>query len=129
MHGMRTALETPRATAVAVTASELTVALEDGRRVSVLITWFPRLSYATPEEREHVEITARGKALRWPLLDEDIRVEHLLIARKEGESATSLKRWRAEMDRRRAEDDRGPWGEEKPLPTWWPDDSEDNSHA
>ena len=44
---------------VVVSEDALTVELEDARTVSVPLVWYPRLSYATPEERYNWEIIGR----------------------------------------------------------------------
>ena len=49
-------LSEARAMDVAVSEDALTVELEDARTVSVPLVWYPRLSYATPEERNNWEI-------------------------------------------------------------------------
>ena len=45
---------------VKVTENELIVSLVDGRVISVPITWYPRLSLGTAEERNHYELMGRG---------------------------------------------------------------------
>ena len=103
-----------------VTDSELVVELEDGRTLSVPISWYPRLAYGTPEEHSQVEVIGSGVGMHWPLLDEDVSVEGLLAGWKSGKSARSLKRWRGKLDQRRqthaSGGDPGPWVEPEPLP-------------
>ena len=53
------------ASEVVVTEDELTVSLVDGRRISVPLVWYPRLSHATQIEREKYELIGRGH--RYPL--------------------------------------------------------------
>ena len=109
-----------RATSARVTDSELVVELEDGRTLSVPISWYPRLAYGTSEERSVVELIGRGSGLHWPLLDEDVSVEGLLAGWTSGEGARSLKQWRERLDRRRrvraSGGNPGPWAEWEPLP-------------
>ena len=57
------------------------VELEDGRSLGVPLAWFPRLSRATPEQRENYRIGYSGNGLHWDDLDEDISVEGLLAGR------------------------------------------------
>ncbi len=83
----------PRITGVSVTEDTLTVDLEDGRTISVPIAWYPRLAYATPEERAHFQISGAGYGIHWPDLDEDIGVEGLLLGKKSTESPKSFERW------------------------------------
>ncbi|MFG0317901.1 MAG: DUF2442 domain-containing protein [Planctomycetota bacterium JB042] len=68
----------PRATTVTVTEEELTVSLRDGRRVSVPLTWFPRLLRAAETEREAWRLVGGGAGIQWPALDEDLSVAGLL---------------------------------------------------
>jgi hypothetical protein len=81
-----------------VTEDELTVMLSDGRRMSVPLAWYPRLFYATEEERQNWVLLGDGYAIEWPDLDEHIGIEGLLAGRSSGESARSLQRW---LDSRR----------------------------
>src|SRR5438552_12437310 len=67
-----------RATQVSFVDDYLSVDLEDGRRISVPIVWFPRLLEATPEQRSHWRLIGRGIGINWPDLDEDVSVEGLL---------------------------------------------------
>jgi len=50
------------------------VALTDGRVIIVPLVWFPRLSGASPEQRERCEVGGGGIGLHWPELDEDLSV-------------------------------------------------------
>ena len=77
---------------VRVTHDTLTVDLTDGRTISAPIVWYPRLAYATPEERNKWEIGS-GIGIHWPDLDEDISVENLLRGQMSGESQKSLQKW------------------------------------
>jgi hypothetical protein len=64
------------ATAVRFDEHTMWVALSDGRTLGVPLAWFPRLTNASPAERNCVEITRTG--LHWGKLDEDIAVAGLL---------------------------------------------------
>ncbi|HSX81828.1 MAG TPA: DUF2442 domain-containing protein [Candidatus Saccharimonadia bacterium] len=68
-----------------ITEAALTVALSDGRTLSVL--------HATPEERGNWRFIGKGQGLRWEDIDEDISIENLLAGKPSGESQTSLKKW------------------------------------
>ena len=83
----------PAATAVVVTDDTFTVALSDGRTLSVPLTWFPRLLYGSAAERQHWQLIGQGVGIHWPELDEDISVEGLLAGLPSGESQRSLRRW------------------------------------
>jgi hypothetical protein len=75
---MNTSTLETRARDVAVTATELTVHLRDGRTVSVPLAWFPRLLNATPEQRSNLELIGDGEGVHWPDLDEDLSVAGIL---------------------------------------------------
>lgn len=102
-------VEDARAVRAEITEDELTVHLEDGRTVVTPLAWYPRLIFATPEERENFRITGPGYGLHWPELDEDLSVRGMLLGRSSGEGARSLKRWKKEMQRRRREGLTSPW--------------------
>jgi hypothetical protein len=89
------AAETAIAKAVKVTADTLIVELKDGRTVSVPLAWYPRLALGTPTERRRWELIGPGIGIHWPILDEDISIEALLLGLASNESAASLQRWRA----------------------------------
>ena len=84
-------MRVPEATQVSVTDSALTVELADGRTLTVPLVWYPRLSHATFEERNHWRFIGRGEGIHWPDLDEDISVANLLAGKPSGESQRSLK--------------------------------------
>ena len=88
-------LSGPRAQSVVVTDDSLTVDVVDGRTVSVSLSWYPRLSHASPSERDNWRLIGQGEGIHWPDIDEDIHVDGLLRGRPSGESQDSLKRWLA----------------------------------
>lgn len=67
-----------RVRGVEVDADELSVALMDGRRISVPVAWYPRLANATQAQRERWEIAGGGWGIHWPEIDEDLSTEGLL---------------------------------------------------
>ena len=85
----------PFAVDLSVTDSTLTVALDDGRSLSVPLAWYPRLAHATDAERAHWQLLGGGYAIEWPDLDEHIGVAGLLAGHRSGESPASLQRWLA----------------------------------
>ena len=89
----RVDIDIPNAERVTVTDDTLGVELSDGRSVTVPLTWFPRLLYATAGEREGWRLIGRGEGIHWEALDEDISVESLLAGKPSGESQASLKKW------------------------------------
>jgi len=80
---------------VKLTDDELIVGLKDGRTIAVPVAWYPRLLYATKEERNHWQLIGDGEGIHWEDLDEDISVQHLLAGITSGESQKSLRRWLA----------------------------------
>jgi hypothetical protein len=65
---------------VTVTAERLIVTLADGRELSAPLTWFPRLTDATDEQRRKWQFIGRGHGIHWPEVDEDISIASLLRA-------------------------------------------------
>lgn len=82
-----------RAQEVTVTEDTLTVELADGRSISVPLAWYPRLVHGTPEERGNWRLIGESTGIHWPMLDEDISLENLLMGRASEESQKSFKRW------------------------------------
>jgi len=72
---------TPRAVRAWYADGFIWIELEDGRRVGFPPAKFPRLQNADPADLAGVRIEARGKALRWEKLDEDLSVEGILAGR------------------------------------------------
>jgi len=60
------------------TEDALSVALRDGRIITVPLAWYPRLAEASPEERRNWEVCGGGYGIHWPDLDEDLSTEGLL---------------------------------------------------
>ena len=83
----------PNAVSVEVSGRALSVTLSDGRTVPIPVDQYPRLAYATKQERANWRIIGRGHGIHWEDLDEDISVEGLLAGNRSGESTTSLTRW------------------------------------
>jgi hypothetical protein len=86
------------ASAVVVTEDELTISLIDGRRISVPLVWYPRLSHATEMERGKYELIGRGTGIHWPLIDEDLSVSGILKGNPSYESEKSLTAWLKERE-------------------------------
>jgi hypothetical protein len=86
-------IDIPSAENVTITEDTLSVDLSDGRMISVLLTWFPRLLQSTPEERNNWRLIGKGHGIHWEDIDKDINVEGLLAGRPSGESQSSFKKW------------------------------------
>lgn len=105
------------AVAVEITDDALIVHLDDGRTITTPLAWYPRLVFATPEERNNCELLGRGTGIYWPDLDEDLSVAGMLAGRPSQEGAHSLKRWKEEMRQRRDDANAGPWESARPHPS------------
>lgn len=79
---------------VTVTDDDLIADLSDGRKISVPLSWYPRLADATAEERGNWRLIGHGEGVHWPDLDEDISATNLVFGQPSGESQASLDRWR-----------------------------------
>ncbi len=71
----------PDVTSVQITDERLTLGLEDGRTVSVPLSFYPTLQLATRRERADFEIC--HTSVYWPKLDCDISSDCLLRGAKE----------------------------------------------
>ena len=69
----------PRAIEVTLNEDDLIVLLADGRRISVPLTWFPRLLHGDRGERQNFELLGEGEGIHWPDLDEDLSIAGLLV--------------------------------------------------
>ena len=67
-----------RVRGVEVTEDTLTVALMDGRCISVPLAWYPRLLHADDAQRRNWQVAGGGYGIYWPDVDEDLSVEGLL---------------------------------------------------
>ena len=86
-------IEIPFAVDVHITDDTLSVDFSDGRSIAVPLGWYPRLEYATPQERINWRLIGNGFGIHWEDIDEDISVEGLVAGKPSGESQTSFKRW------------------------------------
>jgi len=86
-------IQLAKAQYVTVTEDTITVDLTDGRTVSVPVGWYPRLLYATAEERDNWRLIGQGEGIHWLNLDEDISVENIIFGKTSGESQRSFNRW------------------------------------
>ncbi|OIP14563.1 MAG: hypothetical protein AUK53_05165 [Betaproteobacteria bacterium CG2_30_59_46] len=86
-------IETPDIANVVLTDDTLSVDLVDGRTISVPLAWFPRLQYATREERNRWRLIGKGQGIHWEEIDEDISAESLILGKPSAESQTSLQKW------------------------------------
>ena len=83
---------------VEVTEDYLVVDLEDGRKLSVPLAWYPRLQAGSGAERNNWRLIGRGEGIHWPDLDEDISTVGLIAGRPSAESQSSLQKWLSGRD-------------------------------
>ena len=57
----------------------MSVALDDGRTITVPLAWYPRLVNATRKQLETYELSPGG--VHWDELDEDLAIEGMMAAR------------------------------------------------
>lgn len=86
-------VKSPAATTVVVSDQTLTVALVDGRTISIPLSWYPRLLHASAAERQNWQLIGRGEGIHWPEIDEDISVPALVAGHRSAESQESFNRW------------------------------------
>lgn len=67
---------------VAFSDDALSVALRDGRVISVPLVWYPRLLNATSAQRKNWKIAGGGYGIHWPDVDEDLSTDGLLRGAK-----------------------------------------------
>ena len=63
---------------VKFTKDTLSVALRDGRTITVPLAWYPRLFDATAAKRKNWRVAGGGYGIHWPDIDEDLSTEGLL---------------------------------------------------
>lgn len=93
MHTSMIEIDIPAAENITVTEDTLQVDLSDRRTISVPLAWYPRLTVASPMERNNWRLIGKGYEIHWEDLDEDISVAGLLTDKLSGESQTSFKKW------------------------------------
>lgn len=69
----------PQAQSIKCTDIELIVELVDGRTISASLTWFPRLSNASQQQRDNWQLLGDGEGIHWPDVDEDLSINGLLV--------------------------------------------------
>jgi len=75
---MTTSAKPHRATSVEVREGMLRVSLDDGRELSVPLSWFPRLDRAREEALKKWKLIGSGVGIHWPEIDEHVSVHSLL---------------------------------------------------
>src|SRR5712692_7323713 len=67
-----------RVTDVRFTKDTLSVALRDGRTITVPLAWYPRLLNASAAQRKNWRVAGGGYGIQRPDIDEDLSTEGLL---------------------------------------------------
>jgi hypothetical protein len=67
-----------RVSDVEFTKDTMSVALRDGRTITVPLMWYPRLHQASAAQRKNWRVAGAGYGIHWPDLDEDLNTEGLL---------------------------------------------------
>ncbi len=86
---------------IVFTENSFVVYLDDGRKISVPIIWYPRLLNGNKQELENYELLGDGEGIHWPDLDEDISVEGILAGRRSGESQKCFDKWLKVRDKQK----------------------------
>jgi hypothetical protein len=86
-------LEVPTIQKLDIDDETLSVDLSDGRTISVPLSWYPRLTHGSDEERRNYRFIGNGSGIHWNDLDEDISTQNLIVGQPSGESQKSLQRW------------------------------------
>ena len=76
-----TGTHTARAVRAWIDNGKVWVELDDGREIGFPAAKYRRLRDADEEQLSKVRIEARGRALRWEELDEDLSIDGLLAGR------------------------------------------------
>ena len=77
-HGHLGAAADERVIDVKFKKDTLSVALRDGRTITVPLAWYPRLFNATAAQRKNWQVAGGGYGIHWPDVDEDLSTEGLL---------------------------------------------------
>ncbi len=93
MSSLVTEIVIANASSVIMSQQTMGVELDDGRMVSIPLSWYPRLYHASEKERNNYRLIANGSGIHWEDLDEDISIESIIAGHRSQESQESLKKW------------------------------------
>ena len=77
---MQIEVEDARPVEAACDSTHLSVTLVDGRILRAPLWWYPRLSGASPAQRDQIELMPMG--MHWPDIDEDVSIASILRGAK-----------------------------------------------
>ena len=93
MSSLMTEIVVANAVSVDISDGLLTIALDDGRSVSIPQSWYPRLFHATGAERKNFRLIGKGSGIHWEDLDEGLSTEGIIAGHRSQESQSSLNKW------------------------------------
>ena len=93
MSSLMTEIEIANAVSVDISDELLSVELDDGRSVSLPLSWYPRLFHGTTEERKNFRLIGKGAGIHWEDLDEDLSTESIIAGHRSQENQQSLEKW------------------------------------
>jgi len=73
----------PRASKIWFDEDNLWLDFFDGRKLSIPLTYFPRLSEASDNQRKKYTLSGGGTGIHWDDINEDINVVNLLFGSKD----------------------------------------------
>ncbi len=77
----------PKATDVKIIEDyAIWILLQDGREMTIPISWYPKLSKANKQQLNNFRIIGRGSGIHWEDLDEDLSIKGFLLGIKGKES-------------------------------------------
>jgi hypothetical protein len=82
-----------KAIALTISGDTISIDLDDGRSISVPLSWYPRLYHANRKEQNNWILVGEGHGIHWPDLDEDVSIQGILEGNQSSESLRSLKKW------------------------------------
>jgi len=80
----------PRASEIWFDEDNLWLNFYDGRKLSIPLTYFPRLSQASDNQRKNYIISGGGTGIHWDEISEDINVINLLFGTKDRASYSHI---------------------------------------
>jgi len=80
----------PRASRIWFDEDNLWLDFYDGRKLSIPLSYFPKLSQASENQRKKYTISDGGKGLHWDEINEDINVVNLLFGSKDRSSYSHI---------------------------------------
>lgn len=70
--------KSPSILSLKIGQNELIANINDGRTISIPLSWFKQLENASLEKLKHFEISPSGYGIHFPELDEDISIKSFI---------------------------------------------------